>query len=122
MVVPQNDADLVRRRTEGVAVRFAGELERGVPGRMVGETPNADTLLPSLALGTAAGGDISVDPRDADGRRSLERLFQFDVVVPEGSGARVGERAYVRLDHGREPLAPRMWRRIRQLFIDRLNV
>jgi len=35
---------------------------------------------------------------------------------------RLGSRVYVRFDHGREPLGWQWFRRIRQLFLRRLNV
>jgi len=66
----------------------------------------------------------AVDPADREGRKSVQRFFQVDVELPQSarSTARVGGRAYVRFDHGWEPLGMQWYRRARQLFLARFNV
>lgn len=122
VVVPQTEADLVRGDTGAVAVRFVHDLATSIPARIVREVPAADRALPSLALSTEAGGDVVLDPSAGEGQ-ALESLFQFDVALDDPQAIqRVGERVYVRFDHGREPLAGRLYRSARQLFLSRLNV
>lgn len=88
------------------------------------ELPSAVREMPSVALGLAAGGDIATDPTDATGRRTLGQTFLIDVAPSEAdaSAAWLGERAYVRFDHGAEPLGWRLLHGLRQLFLSRLDV
>jgi putative peptide zinc metalloprotease protein len=121
--VAEGDADLVRSRTRAVAVRFARAPGVEHPARVLSEAPQGRARLPSRALSTEAGGPFATDPRDPEGLRALDVAFQF-VVAPEPpmTIARVGERAWVRFDHGEAPLASRIWRAVRQLFLSRFNV
>jgi putative peptide zinc metalloprotease protein len=123
VAVAQDSADLVRSRTEAVAIRFMSEPGRTHPGRVLRQTPEGRATLPSRALATEAGGPFATDPRDPEGLRALDVAFQF-VVAPRAPLPvdRVGERAWVRFDHGAEPLAPRLWRAVRRLFLSRFNV
>ena len=67
--------------------------------------------------------DVTVDPQDEEGVHTLQTIFQFDVTLPAHVRvARVGGRAYVRFDHGGEPLAQQWYRAIRQLFLSHFNV
>jgi len=53
----------------------------------------------------------------------MAKIFQVDLELPSDlSLLNVGGRAYVRLDHGWEPLAVQWARQLRQLFLSRLNV
>ena len=75
------------------------------------------------ALGTQGGGHVAVDPSDREGRKTLQKYFQVDIELPvEDRRLHVGGRAYLRFDHGWEPLGFQWYRRARQLFLSRLNV
>jgi putative peptide zinc metalloprotease protein len=122
VVVPQADIELVRSRLLGVEMLLPGELARPVPLTLLREVPAASDQLPSRALAVDAGGQVAVDTRDPDAPRSLERWFQLDFALPPGSvHNRFEGRAFVRFDHGWEPLGDQLWRRGRQLFLARLN-
>jgi putative peptide zinc metalloprotease protein len=122
-VVSQEQIDLVRQRTEAVDVRLADNLLVSLPGVVEREVPAATTELPSAALGPEGGGGIAVDPRDAEGRRSFQTLFQFEISVPaEQDTINVGGRAYVRFKHGYEPIAAQGYRALRRLFLKRFDV
>ncbi|WP_372619164.1 hypothetical protein [Falsiroseomonas sp.] len=124
VVVPQADIELVRERLEGVEVKLPGRIWEPLPARLVREVPAASDTLPSRALSVEGGGRFAADPAaSGENPRSLERLFQFDLAlpeaaVPEGFGARV----FVRFDHGVEPLGVQWWRRVRQLVLARLQL
>ncbi|NIR31420.1 MAG: HlyD family efflux transporter periplasmic adaptor subunit [Gammaproteobacteria bacterium] len=123
VVVTQADIGLVRRHTEGVEVKLAGEPADTFPATVRREVPAADDRLPSAALGTAGGGPIPVDPSDPKGLKALQPVFEFELALT--SGVRVphkGARAFVRFDHGAEPLFKRWYRRGRQLFLKRFDV
>ncbi len=68
-------------------------------------------------------GPIAIDPRDMQGVKSFQKIFLFDIELPEYIGLyNVGGRVYVRFDHGWEPLIWRWYRSARQLFLRRFNV
>jgi putative peptide zinc metalloprotease protein len=48
-------------------------------------------------------------------------VFLFDLTLPERTLARVGGRAWVRFDHGSEPLATQAYRRAAQLFLQHFD-
>jgi putative peptide zinc metalloprotease protein len=123
VVVPQADISLVRARTQGVAVRLAERLHRVSPAYILREVPSGDSRLPSRALGTGGGGEIAVDPRDPDALSTLEKTFQVELGLTDEVGpAYVGGRAFVRFDHGTEPLAWQWYRRGRQLLLSQVGV
>jgi putative peptide zinc metalloprotease protein len=98
-------------------------LDAPVRGALKRVVPSATDQLPSPALGTQGGGHVAVDPSDKDGRKTLQKYFQVDVELPaEDRKLHVGGRAYVRFDHGWEPLGFQWYRRARQLFLSRFNV
>ncbi|MBW1681291.1 MAG: efflux RND transporter periplasmic adaptor subunit [Deltaproteobacteria bacterium] len=123
VVVPQKDVDLVRHGTRRVEVRLAENLSRTIPAVVRREVPAAVDRLPSSALGREGGGKIAVDPRDGRGTLAMQKVFQFDLELrarlPE---LHLGSRAYVRFDHGREPLADQCYRALRRLFLKRFKV
>lgn len=122
-VVEASDIDLVYEDTRAVDVRLAESLDRVLPATLERAVPKAIDELPSVALGTAGGGGVAVDPTDESGARALRRPFQVDLFVAalEDVG-RAGGRVYVRFDHGRRPLAAQWWRDLRQVFLSRFDV
>jgi len=123
IAVPQDQADLIRRRSIGIEMRSADRLSELSGGRVVREVPSVGTELPSMALATEGGGPFSLDPASEGGPTSLEPVMLFDI-APTGAppSLALGMRVYVRVDHGPEPIANRVYRRIRQVFLKRLNV
>jgi putative peptide zinc metalloprotease protein len=117
-VVRQSDIGLVRERITGVEVRLAEQSSKTLQGEIERIVPAADLNLPSAALGTDGGGNIAVDPTDAKGLRALDTIFQLDIRLPEQlKNPHIGGRVYVRLEHGRMPLAMQWYRSLRQLFL-----
>jgi putative peptide zinc metalloprotease protein len=122
-VVPQGDIDLVRHRAHAVHVRLAERLDAVVPGAVRRVVPGASAELPAPALGAAGGGRLAIDLRDDRGVKTLERVFQVDVELPEGSRyVNIGGRAFLRFDHGYAPLGQQWYRQVRQLFLGRFDV
>ncbi len=118
VVVDQEDVDLVRRRTRAVKVMPAGWFSEPVTASLVRETPGGIDMLPTPALGVMGGGDVPVDPRDPNGVRTLERLFEFELRLPEEAATEyLGRRVKVRFDHGYEPIGFQLYRSLRQLFL-----
>jgi putative peptide zinc metalloprotease protein len=123
VVVNQADVDFVRQKTMDVRVRFPEEIARKMPARILREVPAATDQLPSRTLSQEGGGEIAIDPRDMPGIKAFQKFFLFDILLPPPERLyNVGGRVYVRFDHGREPLAYRWYRSIRQLFLKKFNV
>jgi putative peptide zinc metalloprotease protein len=123
VVVPQDAVDPVRVATDRVLVRLAARPGQVLEGRMVRQVPGGEAYLPSRALAVDGGGQIATDPRDSSGPKALERMFQFDIALQGTPALGVfGERAYVRFEHKREPLAARWYRDVRRLFLSRFGV
>jgi putative peptide zinc metalloprotease protein len=121
--IDQDDIDLVRKRLRSSTVKLAERVEDTLPARLVREVPAGSDELPSKALSSSGGGLFAVDPRDPHGTKTLRRVFQVDLELPDSvapSGA-FGSRAYVRFDHEWEPVGNQMWRRVRQTLLSRLN-
>jgi len=122
-VVPQTEIDLVRFHTRRVEARLSERLTEVVGGTIRRVVPGASDRLPTSALGSEGGGQIAVDPRDQKGLTAVQKVFQVDVELPAASSrVNVGGRAYVRFDHGWEPLAVQWYLALRQVFLSRLNV
>ena len=122
-VVSQDNIGLLRERIRRINVLqsawggqdFEATLRRAVPG--------GTQQLPTAALGTAGGGSFAVDPRDPDGRRTLERVFEFEVALPDEAPTEfLGNRVYVRFDHGYEPIGWQLYRSFRQLLLRQFGV
>jgi putative peptide zinc metalloprotease protein len=124
VIVPQSEIELVRDDTRGVDLRFASDpMEVLRVDQVTREVPTATRQLPSVALATVGGGPIPVDPSDEQHLRALEVVFQMDVKLPEGArDHRLGERVYVRFQHGGRTLAWRISRTVRQLFLRRFEL
>lgn len=123
VVVPQHRVGLVRESVRAVDVKIAESLGRTIPAVMSRDIPAAQQRLPSPVLGKSGGGAIAVAADDETGVTPMTSVFQFDLKLSEPPDAwRIGQRAYVKFDHGREPLAAQWLRRARQLFLRRFSV
>ena len=121
--VRQDDIDLVRHRVRHATVKLAERLEETLPAEIIREVPAGRDELPSKALGSAGGGALAIDPRDSQGTKTLQRVFQIDLELPAEVELPIGfgSRAFVRFDHYWEPVGQQMWRRVRQLLLSRLH-
>ena len=123
VAVTQADIDLVRSQLTRAELRVADDIDEIHQVSTVRAMPGAVDELPSAALGSVGGGEITVDPQDENGTKVLERVFLFDLdldgqVRPE----RFGTHVHVRFEHRYEPLVRQWYRRIRQLFLSRFDV
>jgi putative peptide zinc metalloprotease protein len=122
VLVSQDDIDMVRTRTERVRVRLAGRLYETYDAVIKREVPAGSNRLPNPALSSAGGGKVAIDPRDSSQQVTLDKWFEFELLIPDTRVRAMGERAYVRFEHGAEPVALRLYREIRQLFMRRFTV
>lgn len=122
IVVPQSNVDLIRERTQHVALRTSTDIDTIYSGRIIREVPGAIDRLPSSILGAAGGGKIATDPLDTRGNKLFENMFQFDITLNNPMhNAFLGSRIFVGFDYGYEPLAFRSYRTLRQLFLKRFS-
>jgi putative peptide zinc metalloprotease protein len=123
VVVSHDDVDLVRTRTERVRVKLAGRLYDTYEASIRREVPAATDRLPNLAISSAGGGPVALDPGgDPRDPRALGTWFLFELDLPAARAAVLGEHVYVRFEHGWEPLAARLYRSVRQLFMKQFTV
>ncbi len=123
VVVDQSEIGLVRQHARQVVMRFSDRIGEVVRARIAREVPAATDQLPNAALGSVGGGRIDVDPTDKKGLKTLQKVFQFDVVLPAPVQLRyIGTRVYARIDHGSEPIGQQWYRSLRQVFLRRFDV
>jgi putative peptide zinc metalloprotease protein len=123
VVVPEDQADVVRNRVRAVELKFQNHVTMTVPAVINREIPALSNTLPSLALSTLGGGDIVLDPTDTNQIRTISRLLHLELKPASTEHLPpMGSRVYVRFTHGAEPLAVRLYRGIRQVFLRRFNV
>jgi putative peptide zinc metalloprotease protein len=115
--VAETEASLVQHRTRAAEVRLADAPGEVLAAEPSGGSPAATRQLPSAALAEAAGGPYTIDPTEKDGLHSLQPVVLVDLRLPDHTLARVGGRAWVRFEHGSEPLAAQLYRRVSQLFL-----
>jgi putative peptide zinc metalloprotease protein len=121
-VVTQGDVGLMRKGVSDVRLVLSDNSWREVSSRMIREIPAATRRLPSAALSTGAGGAMALDPLSKDGD-ALENVFQVGFSLGSAAEiARFGQRAYLKVHHGHEPIGFQIYRRVRQLFLRSFNV
>ncbi len=123
VVVGQESVDEVRLATRAVVVKLPQNLAATWPARLLREVPAAGHELPSPALGQGGGGDIVLDPKDEQGTKTLQSLFEFELALEQAAPARyLGSRVHVRFEHPATPLGVRGWRAVRRLFLSQFHV
>ncbi|MGM1053717.1 MAG: biotin/lipoyl-binding protein [Pseudomonadota bacterium] len=122
-LISQERIDLVMSQTRRVLARPAAD-----PGLVLELTdlrlsPLASTELPSLALTSEGGGKVALDPTSGQRPSAIEPYFMLEANAPGliGNGS-VGGRLQLRFDHGNAPLGQQLYRALRQVFLERLNV
>jgi putative peptide zinc metalloprotease protein len=115
--ISEADVHLVRQRWQHASVLLVDDPDTVRPATRSGDVPAATRLLPSAALSDVGGGPIVSDPAEKDGRHSLQPVFVVELTLTGPPLQRVGGRAWVRIEHGSEPLAVQAYRRASQLFL-----
>jgi putative peptide zinc metalloprotease protein len=122
VLVSQDDIDLVRRMTEGVRVKIVGRLYETFDARIARAIPAASNRLSNLALSTLGGGPAALDPGNTQEPKALNSWFEVELVLPTAHTYVLGEHVHARFEHGLEPLAWRIYRAARQLFLRQFAV
>ncbi len=133
VALPAADAAALDDAAPHVAVRLASAPWRVHAATRVRDGAGAVRRLPSAALAQRHGGPIPTDPQDETATTPLQPVVLVDVVfdaapaaAPPGGAraaatdrrdaefARLGERAWVRLDRGHAPFALQAWRALQR--------
>jgi len=123
VVVSHDEIGLIHDRTRGVDVMPAAWSAESYSAEILREVPGGTMQLPTAALGSMGGGRVAIDPREPDGRSTLERVFEIDVGLPPvAANSFLGQRMYVRFDLGYKPAGLQLYRSLRQLFLRRFSV
>ena len=124
VALDQAAIEVVASSTRAVEIRLEGSIDTPHAGRILRQVPAGRGEVSSVALASGGGGRIATDPRDPQGRRTLERVFELDVGFdsPPTAGLPFGHRVHVRFAHPPEPLAFQAWRGIRRLFLRQFDV
>jgi putative peptide zinc metalloprotease protein len=122
VLVAQEDVDYVRSRTERVRVKLAGRLYETYEAKILREVPQATDQVANLAMSSLGGGRAPLDPREADKARTLDTWFEYELELPGTRAFVIGEHVYARFEHPPEPIAWRIYRAARQLFLKRFLV
>jgi putative peptide zinc metalloprotease protein len=104
VAVPQEQAARIDRESPP-EIRLAADPGTVLHGELVGAGGAAEQRLPSPALSTAHGGSIVTDPKDDHNQTPLAPVVIVDVQLPSTKTLRIGERGWVRFQHGWRPLA-----------------
>lgn len=115
--VSNNNAPTIRELARSAEIRLEEQPVQTITGQLRRDVPAATFQLPNAALANRNGGDIITDPSDPENLRTLEPVFWFDVALPSSLVQRVGGRAWVRFDFGKEPLASQWAHSLNQLFM-----
>jgi putative peptide zinc metalloprotease protein len=123
VIVTEAQADLVRNRVNRIDLRFVDQMSDVIPAIMVRDVPALSDTLPSMALSLMGGGEIAIDPTRPEQARALAKLLHLELKPLRAvSVPAMGGRVYVRFDHGVAPVAWRIYRAVRQVFLKRLSV
>jgi len=123
MAVSQDNIGQLREHIKNITIRFASDNAVDYPASIIRQAPEATNQLPSAALSTQGGGKFVVKPDSQQQLLTLEKVFVVDLEFnPQEHNIPLGTRAYVRIDHGGEPAAIQLYRRLRQVFLRQFNV
>ncbi|MBL8327588.1 MAG: biotin/lipoyl-binding protein [Rubrivivax sp.] len=130
VAVPHEQAALMAGSAAQVQILRATPGQADIQGQWNRQFSGAGARLPSAALAERSGGQTPTDPQDREGRSPLRPMVVAEIAVPAGpAGAdddaartdRIGERVWVRFDHGWSPLAWQAARALQQLVLRHVN-
>lgn len=123
VVVLEDEADAVRTRLRDVKLKYPEHMGQTIRAEVLREVPSLTDQLPSMALSVVGGGRISIDPTNINDVRALSTLLHLELKpLSLDNLPPLGSRVYVRFSHGLEPIAFRLYRSLRQVFLRRFSV
>ena len=123
VVIAQSNIGQIQKYVKAVEIRLVNHPGKVIPATITRRSPEATNTLPSAALATINGGQIPIDPDFKEELKTQEKVFQIDLeFTPVDKTPEIGQRIFVRFDHGTEPLGQQWYRSIRQVFLRQFNV
>jgi hypothetical protein len=104
------------------SVRIAGMAGREFPATLIRVAGAGSRKISDEALGSAAGGEVLLDPGDPKRQSTLVSQFVVEVRPEFDRPPPAGVRARVRLGIESRPLFAQWWRRASQLFTERSQI
>jgi putative peptide zinc metalloprotease protein len=101
-----------------VRIKVASRLDETFEANVLREVPEATDKVANLAMSRVGGGTAALDPQ-ANKPKTLETWFEFELELPATPAFVIGEHVYARFEHPAEPVALRIYRSARQLFLKR---
>jgi putative peptide zinc metalloprotease protein len=117
-------AMLLEQHQDYVEIRPKGRPDIELIGTVDKIFPAGQEVLPSEALGYAAGGAVQTQAKDPSGRRTAEKFFEVWIKPDIDSSQRLltGQRVIARVKLESKPLAVQWWLALRQLFQRRFHI
>jgi putative peptide zinc metalloprotease protein len=122
VLVSQDDIDYVRTHTQSVRVKLAGRMYETYAATIRRNIPAASNRVANLAMSSIGGGQAPLDPQDTQKPKTLNTWFEYELELPATRAFVLGEHVYARFEHAAEPVAWRLYRAARQLFLKRFSV
>jgi len=122
VMIAEDRVDLIRKKIKSIEVKRAGDISKTYEATLVREVPTGSKELPHMAFAIEGGGNVGLDPSQTKEPTSLHTFFQFDLALPKEMNIQtIGDRLYVRFNHGNEPLFTQVYRSLRQVILRQLN-
>jgi putative peptide zinc metalloprotease protein len=117
-------AMLMEEHQEIVEIRPKGRPDIELAGIFDNIFPAGQEVLPSEALGYAAGGATPTQAQDPSGRKTAEKVFEVWIKPDINSPINLltGQRVITRVKLEPKPLAVQWWLSLRQLFQRRFHI
>ena len=120
-VIAQPDAVKLSHYPTTATLRLSGEHPTTHPVVIQRIHPAATHTLPDAALAYSAGGPFLTDPNDQSGLKTVDAVIQVDLLAPGLSLERIGQRAWLRFDHGDMPLLQQWLIRWKQILFQHFS-
>ncbi len=118
--VSQSDISLLRKHIQSIEMRTSNKLNKSILVKINKITPKASNNLPHALFSIEGGGKLNIDPQT---NKTLEKIFLVEIKLPDNfKTIFIGQRTFLRFNHGKASLAKQFYRSIRQLLLRRLNV
>ena len=124
-IVSQDDASrLFENEIRETEIRLRGQAKTALAVSELKIIPAEQSLLPSAAMGWAAGGDVAVDVSDPSGLRAAESFFNVLAYLPSDKSVTFfhGRSGKIRFELPPEPLLQQWYRKLRQLLQQRYQI
>jgi putative peptide zinc metalloprotease protein len=122
VVVAELDAEQVITGAESINVKPASDRALSWSATLAAVVPTVSKEIPNAALTTTGGGDIVADPASDKKLLAMENYVSLELDASVPNTQYIFERFYVRFSLPPEPIAYRLIRQVRQVFIEQFEV